>query len=1055
MRFGVLGPLAVWTDGGAPVAVPGLKVRALLADLLLNEGRPVPADRLIDDLWGEDLPGNPPAALSAKVSQLRRIFEDAEPGARALVATRPAGYLLDVPPERVDAHRFQTAAARARDTRAPAGKAALFAEALGLWRGDALADFADEPFARAATARLAELRLTVLEEHAEVRLELGEHGVLAGELGELLAAHPFRERLRAAHMRALYRSGRQGEALASYESLRTALADELGLDPGPELVALHRSILAQDAGPAPAREPAAAPGRPTTNLRIPPTELVGREEDAGRVRALLDEARLVTLTGPGGVGKTRLAIEAAAGTALPGGVWMVELAAFERSATTADLTDGIMRVLDVHDPAAHGTPAGRLAEALDGPPVLLVLDNCEHVIDQVAELARGLLAAVTGLRVLATSREPLDVPGETVWNVAPLDVPESSETDLAVLERSSAVRLFVARASAAARDFRLDAGTAAAVATLCRRLDGIPLALELAATRVRALGVHGLVARLDDRFRLLATGHRGAPHRQRTLTAMIEWSWELLSEPERAVLRRLAVHAGGCSLEAAEAVCAGDGEDVLDLLARLVDRSLVVAADHADGPRYRLLESVAAYCTDRLQEAGEYQDVLQRHHVYYTELAERAEPYLYGHDQDRWLRLLDTEAANFRVALDGEHALRLANALTWYWFLRGRFAEALRSLDAALLKGGDVAARARAAAAREGIALLQGDGDGWPARRREAVAGLARTSPHHRARALWFLAYCGSRYDEAAAGEELLDLAMEAFTEQGDTWGEAATLSMRAMHAHMRGDPGAVESLSERADRMFARLGDRWGRLQAIGWLAAHAELVGAFERAARLQREGIAMAEDLHLWPEVATGYAFLGWVFLQLGEFAEARACAERVLGSTDRQSQVFAEIILGFAAGREGDADEAESRLTAILKDLPAGDGDQPPIFLPLVNEGLARAAELRGDLPEAVRLYRENLGLAVRADGPRVMAVSLEGLAGVLSLQGRSTDAARFLGAAAEIRRIRNLAPGVTERADASRIEARLSADLGDALQTELAEGATLTPTACLSRADSLA
>ncbi|GAA2435447.1 BTAD domain-containing putative transcriptional regulator [Actinomadura vinacea] len=1063
MRFGVLGPLAVWTDDGGPVAVPGRKVRALLADLLLHEGRPVPADRLIDDLWGEEPPGNPPAALSAKVSQLRRILEDAEPGARGLVATRPAGYLLEIVPEWLDAHRFQAIAARARETADPAARAGLLAEALDLWRGAALADFADEPFARAAIARLEELRLTTLEDDFEVRLELGEHGVLAGELGGLLAAHPLRERLRAAHMRALYRSGRQSEALESYEVLRRRLAGELGVDPGAGLVALHRSILSQAPEldvPAPARR---------GNLPEPPSDLIGRDEAVAEIRARLGSERLVTLTGPGGVGKTRLAVEAARGArGCADGVWMVELAAFERSATADDLTDGVLRVLDIRDapaPGGAGGPAERLADALAPRGLLLVLDNCEHVVEQVAGLTRRLLDAVPGLRVLATGREPLGLAGEVVWNVPALEVPEPPDPDevpdLDELRRSSAVRLFAARASAASRGFRLDGGNAAAVAVLCRRLDGVPLALELAATRVRALGVHGVVSRLDDRFRLLATGHRGAPDRQRTLAAVIEWSWELLSEPERAVLRRLAVHADGCSLEAAEAVCAGDDIpvfDVLDLLVRLVDRSLVVMADRADGPRYRLLESVAAYCADRLAEAGEREEVLGRHHRYYTGLAAHAEPRLFGGDQDHWLRVLDTEAANLRLALDGPDALRLANALTWYWFLRGRLSEALRSLDAALAAGGDgdPAARGRAAAWRTGLAALNGDDAHWSARRDEALAGLAPCAPRDRARAQWFLAFVGSETDDTATGERLLDKALATFDEHGDQWGEAATLILRSKHAHARGEPAALEREGERATRMFARLGDRWGQLQAAGWLAAHAELTGEYGRAGVLQLDALRMAEELHLWPDVAMGRVLLGWIAMQRGEFTEARAYCERPLESAHQPATVLAELVLGLLARHEGDADDAESRLTALLKSVPLDEDEPPPLFLPLVYVGLGYTAELRADPARAFAMHQEALSVGLRIDGPRDMAFSLEGMASALSLAGHPETGARFLGAAMAIRRTTGLTPGPVERADIARIEARIGNALEPAaVEAEMAAGALLTPTACLDRSRSLA
>ncbi|MFB4318976.1 BTAD domain-containing putative transcriptional regulator [Actinomadura sp. 21ATH] len=580
MRFGVLGPLAVWDDEGAPVRIPEAKVRALLADLLVHEGRPVPADRLIDDLWGDRPPGRPANALQAKVSMLRRFL------GRSRVVHQAPGYRLDLggTGDEVDADRFRALAARARTQDDPRARAALLGEALALWRGPAFADFADEEFVRPAADRLADQRLAVLEEQAEARLDAGDHALLAGELADLVARHPLRERLRGVQMRALYLAGRQGDALASYAELRALLADELGLDPGPELAALHEAILRQDPalGPAlaPAPERAAEPAPPPSNLPVPLTALIGRDRCREDVTGLLGAARLVTLTGSAGVGKTRLAVEAAsgpAGDAFPDGVWFVEFAG--RRGGTAELAQEVSAVLGLRDEMAAGPadggapdPAGRLAAALRDRRLLLVLDNCEHVVEAAAALAGALLRSAAGLTILATGREPLDIPGESVYQVEPL-------------QEDDAVRLFAARAAESAPGFRLDDGRDA-VAEICRRLDGIPLALELAAGRVRALGVRELAARLNDRFRLLGTGRRGAPARQQTLRAMIDWSWELLAPAERIVLRRLAVHPDGCGLDAAEAVCAGDGlraEDVLELLTRLVDRSLVTMVEGRRG----------------------------------------------------------------------------------------------------------------------------------------------------------------------------------------------------------------------------------------------------------------------------------------------------------------------------------------------------------------------------------------------------------------------------------------------------------------------------------------
>lgn len=1031
MRFGVLGPLAVWTSAGRPVAIPGAKVRALLAVLLCHDGRLVSADRLIEDLWGDDPPRrNPLGALSAKASQLRRALEDAEPGARELVVSRPPGYLLRLDDEAVDARRFQTLIARARDCDDFRTRAALLADALALWRGPAFADHADEPYAREAIARLEEQRLTAIEDAAEARLALGEHATLADELAGPVAAHPLRERLRGAYMRALYGAGRQSEALDAYADLRRHLADELGLDPGPELAALHRAILNQElAGP-----PAA---RPRSNLPAPLGDLVGRDGAIGEIRALLARERLVTLTGPGGVGKTRLAIAAAAGLRdLPDGAWLVELA----GAGPGTVADAVTAALGVQE--ADGT-AG-LAAAVRSRTFLLVLDNCEHVIDEAAALAADLLRAAPGLRVLATSREPLGVPGEVVWDVPPLEVPAPGEADPGTLARYGAVRLFAARAAAAARGFALDEGNAAAVGLLCRRLDGIPLALELAATRVRALGVQGVADRLDDRFRLLATGHRGAPPRQRTLTALIDWSWGLLTEPERAVLRRLAVFADGCTAPAAEAVCGGDGLDVLGLLARLVDRSLVVAAPGPDGPRYRLLESVAAYCAERLREAGEPERTRARHRDHYLALAEEAEPRLRGPDQHRWLRRLDAEAGNLRAVLDrcvadrdAAAGLRLVNALAWYWFLRGRLTEARRSLRAVLaIAPADAPRAAEARVWLAGIAELQGD----------AEPCVPPPEPR-RGRELWFLAHAGVTRGDLTHLARTLERAMDAARAESDRWAEAAVLTTRAQLAHAHHDLAGLERDAVRAAELFAELGDRWGRMRAAEWLAALAELSGEHERALRSHRDALRLAEELGLWPEAAARLSWLGWTYNQLGDHAAALEHGTRALRLAAEQGhragEIFAETVLAYAHRRLGDLDAAEERLRGLVASAP-GAADVPAVHIPMLLIELGFIAELRGDATKALRLHLEAFDLAERTAAPQDQVGALYGIAGALALAGDHAAAAELLGAA-DASRGGPLAP--IERVDVDRAADACRTALGEEqFAAAFARGTRLTPRA---------
>ncbi|GAA2211260.1 BTAD domain-containing putative transcriptional regulator [Nonomuraea monospora] len=995
--IGVLGPLEVRTDDGSPVRVAEAKVRALLAALLAYGGGPVSADRLIDDLWGRP---TPLGTLQARVSQLRRAL-----GGPGTILLEPAGYRLAGFDS--DAGRFRALVARRSPD--PVVRAAELEEALGLWRGAAYADFTGFGFARAEADRLCDLRLSALEEQAEVRLALGE----PVELGDLVARHPLRERLVAAHMTALYRGGRQGEALAAYQGLRERLAEELGVDPAPETASLYEALLRQEPGLGP-------PAAPPTNLPAPVTSLIGREGELAGVRAELGGARLVTLTGPGGVGKTRLALAAAAEVArgfsdggvargsesgaAGDGVWLVELAG------AVDPAEAVAAVLGVRDDATVPLP-DRLAGVVAGKRVLLVLDNCEHLVRAVATLVSGLLRAAPGLRVLATSQEPLGVTGERVRVVPPLPEPE-------------AVRLFTARANVEPSE---------TVATICRRLDGIPLALELAATRVRALGVEELADRLDDRFRLLSAGMRDAPARQRTLRAMIDWSWELLPDEERVVLRRLAVHAGGCTLEAAEEICAEPGLDVLDLLARLVDRSLVVRVPSGGGSqRYRLLESVAAYCQERLAEAGERGLVEERHARYYTALAERAE--VKGPRQREWLARLDAESANLRLALTGPEPLRLVNALSWYWILRGRLREARRALRGAL--GGQLGTAGEAA----GVSVAGGEAaraSVWLAAVELLIGGPAtpvrrdELDPAGAALADWLLSHVRWAYGDRRAHEAAADRALAAFEALGDRWGVAAALCLRAKLAVGRGDLAAMERDGERGLALFRELGDGWGQIEAMDVLDRVAEVRGDYARCGRLREEGLRLAEELGF--EVSFKLAALGRIALLSGDYELADDYHERARVVAVEQSSMPAEenALLGLAmsARRRGRFEEAESYLLPVLEWLRQVRGTPGIAF---IMAELGFAAEQRGDAEAALARHREGYAAARASGDPRAVALALEGLAGALSLCGGEwpVEAGRLLGAATALRRSVGapLPPG--ERLDVERASGRLRAALGE-------------------------
>jgi predicted ATPase/DNA-binding SARP family transcriptional activator len=1114
MRFGLLGPLTVWTDRGAAVTIAGAKVRALLADLLVHAGEPLSADRLIEDLWDGDAPAKAVGALHSKVSQLRRALGQAEPAGRDLVASTPAGYVLRVDAEAIDAERFATLVAAARGRAEPAAVAAGLSEALALWRGRALADHADSPFALPFARRLEEQRAAALEDLLDARLALGEHASLVGDLDQLVRRYPRRERLRGAHMRALYRAGRQADALASYEQLRVRLVEDLGLTPGHDLARLQQAILVQDPG-----LDAPAGGCPRTNLPAPLSRLVGRNAAVADVVDRLAAGRLVTLTGPGGVGKTSLALAAAtrlaqaaagypdhAGNHLPsdhpahdttaglpdradgaragGGIeaaWLVELAGWEppdgherggheRGGHGGDrgsgadggggerggdgrLAEHVAGVLGIPDVAvghpAPGRSAGvvrRLARALSDRALLLVLDNCEHVVGPVAALARALLEAAPGLRVLATSREPLGVPGELVWPVPPLDLPDGDAPEL--LARSSAVQLFVERAAAQSPGFALDRDIGAAVATICRRLDGLPLALELAAARVRGLGVHALAERLDDRFGLLAVGKGWTPARHRTLRAVIDWSWDLLDPAEQAVLRRAAVHADGFTLDAADAVGVGPGvaaAEVAALLARLVDRSLVVADHTPAGVRYRLLETIAEYATERLDEAGETEATRRRHAHHHVELAEQADARLRGHDQRRWLDRLDAEAANMRLARDwaveqGEAALalRLAGALSWYWYLRGRHREGYRSLGDALAVEGEAPAAGRALATvwRSALGMLlvldTERAASWPSILRlydgvDDAPGCAR--------ARWLLALVLFETDESSAAGPLAEQALDGFRRAGDDWGTAAAFNVLGWAALARGELGEAQRVGEQSLALFRGLGDRWGRVRSDDLLGVLAEAAGDLDRARSLHRDGLRLAEELGLWPAVADHLGRLGRLATLQRDFATADVLNRRALRLAHdlafEHGVEFAHIGLGLSARRQGRLDEAERHLQTGA-DAHRADGFLPGLAFALAELGFV--AELRGDGALAGARHIEGLAAARASGDPRSVALAFEGLAGAAAVAGDAPGAeaaARLVGAASAVRAFVGAPLPPVERSDVDRIAAAARAVLGDA------------------------
>jgi predicted ATPase/DNA-binding SARP family transcriptional activator len=1032
----LLGPLEIRV-GSRPLVLTARAERELLAILALRPGRVVPVDRLVDALWGDPLPAHPANALQLRVSKLRKALLAAGAAPQVLV-TRSPGYALDVPPERVDAARFTAAVTRARslaDARDLTGALEEYRSAAATWGGPPLGGLTEAAWAQEEARQLESTRLTAVEEWLTLEVDAGRHGEALAALDVLVREHPLHERLHFLRMLALHRSGQRAAALEAFQHVRRLLEEELGLDPSPELRDLQRAILQHEVEPV-----AVDARRPRTlvepNLPARRASFLGRDREMAELLGLLGEHRLVTVTGPGGAGKTALAIEAAREVMAGGGsarfpdrAWFVGLAEVGAGHDVGAAVSAGFGLPPTESLAGESADE-RVARQLAARGALLILDNCEHVIDATAALVDRLLTRCPRLHVLATSREALVVAGEVQYVLQPLSAPPlAAQPD--TVTSYPAVQLFLERAAAVGGDREPDPADLPAVARICRELDGMPLAIELAAARTRTLPVAAIAERLEDRFRLLTTGSRTAERRHRTLHATVAWSHQLLDESERVLLRRLAVFRGPFSFEAAAEVCADDRLErgaVVELTCRLIERSLVTRAD--DG-RLRLLETVRQFAHEQLEAAGEGEAVQVRNLRRLTEVVERAAPALRGHDQGRWLKVLQDNQDELRAALafcadrpdvHGRRGLRLAARLGWFWYL-GDHEEGRRQL-ARLLgvvnvdgdpEGHALALEALAFVGRPSACVVH-PSDPCAAAAAQAMARFRQLGDEHAAaRAAVLLAVEGARGSGATASLDLLDAAEARFRADGDDWQIALSLFVR-MEVLLRTDE--VEralACGRQASRLYARLGDLWGVSAVEAHLSHNLFQLGRTEESLVAGHRAVAIAREVGLTNTIQMMAAEVGIQLLATGDDAgaERELLAARTIARRFgyRVGDGLASAGEGHLASRRGDLELAAAHYREAVETLRETGS---LVYLVPVTSGLGYVREQQGRLDEAEACHRDVLAIARTMPDPWIVATAWEGLAAVALARGEHRRAQRLFAAATEVRRRSRRPPSALQR-----------------------------------------
>jgi predicted ATPase/DNA-binding SARP family transcriptional activator len=1040
----VLGPIRA-IRAGRDLPLGGPKQRSVLALLLLEAGRVVPSERLVDELWRGRPPPGAVKTLRSYISRLRTAL-----GSDCALISPGGGYMLELEHAHVDAARFELLVeeGQAALARGAARVAAdRFREGLALWHGRAFADLVDIASLAIESRRLEELRLTALEGRIEAQLDLGLHAQLVGDLQTLVAQHPLRERLWRQLVLALYRCERQADALATYRRARDLLAGELGLEPSEELRRLEQAVLRQDIPPV-------TRDLQRHNLPAQLTSFVGREHELAELERLLPNARLLTLTGVGGVGKTRLALELAAPLVedFEGGVWLVDLSGLADPALAPQQIAGVLGVRESPDLPVVEVLRNHLSRA----DVLLLLDNCEHLLPACGELVETLLRGAPTLRILATSREAVGVSGEVEYALMPLAVP-TTDADPKETSTVEAVRLFVERSSTTHK-IAATPTALATVARICRDLDGIPLAIELAAARTRTLSVDEIGAHLDDRFGFLRYWRRVAVPRHQTLEATMDWSYDLLSEAEREVLCRLSVFAGGFTVRAAAAVCVGGDEvKAVDLVGRLVERSLVVAHLREGETRYRLLETVRQYAGERLAEAGESDDTRRVHAVTFVRVAMKAS--VGGEDG---LSRMAVEHDNVLAALEWSLSAgdpsgpELARAYGRFWLWRGEFQEARPWLERALS-----AHRERdelraellgllGAVLHESGELAQADealSEGLPLARACANRALEARLLIRQAAVRVFLDVIGFRQalgiceeavtvlessgDFAALADAWVEIGTFHFW-LGQTSSDQAALERGAAYARRSGNRAAEILAQESLARSFTYLtvptdlaierqeqlleavkGEPRSEAHVLCHLALMYGFAGRFAEARSAIRRCRAIFAESGAKLDWASSAINAGAIELMAGKplaaERELREAYETLLAMQQIGYRATVAVLLAESLYAQGRYEEAER----LVEEATAAAAEEDLIDQVSLHIIGAKLRARRGDLDAAERLAQEAKEIAP-SWSDRLLGEVLLGRAEVLILVGKPDEAAEELGEAVRLYEERRAEP-LAERA----------------------------------------